>query len=75
MRCAHCKRDWGEHRSKDAACPVGKKTGIGWTMYSDRLRFESRTTYLGRSDRDQECIHGALMSEYCSECAEAGNGS
>lgn len=75
MRCAHCKRDSGDHRSKDAACPVGKKTRIGWTIYSDSLRFESRTTYLGRSDRTQECAHGVLMSESCSECLEVVDGS
>lgn len=31
-------------------------------------RLDPPTTYLGRMDKEQKCVHGVLISEKCGEC-------
>jgi hypothetical protein len=39
MEKCQCGKIRGEHQAKTGACPIGKKSRIGWTTYSPTQRF------------------------------------
>lgn len=41
-KCKNCKKEEGQHHSKNKACPVGPKTRIGYTTFSKTTVFEAK---------------------------------
>jgi len=79
-KCKHCGKDKGSHRAKSLGCPVGMKTRIGYTQYSNEQFYEpiksknEKKTDLCNSFLDEGRIisHDPVTEDgieyYCSQC-------
>lgn len=42
VKCKHCGKRSGVHLAKTQACPIGQKTRIGYTNFSQTQKFEQK---------------------------------